>query len=249
MNAPLADDLSFFVPFAVAYPSNGYTLQGYFLLPEEGQGLFPAIIFQHGSSGLLPSNRAGIEALLQMGYAVFVALRRGHNGNPGPHWLSLITAPWGSPEMGIQLMQALNGETDDVLAALNWLRLQARIDPERIAIAGHSFGAAVTILAAKHTDTFRAGISFAGPAQTWPDAPALQQAMLTAIQQTTVPFFLIQAQNDHSLLPTYTLGMELARLQKPHETRIYPPLGTTAMEAMASSAELSRGGIRMLSAF
>jgi hypothetical protein len=54
--------------------------------------------------------------------------------------------------------------------------------------------------------------------------------MLAAIQQTTIPFFLIQAQNDHSLMPTYTLGMELARLNKPHEMRIYPPLGTTPME-------------------
>jgi carboxymethylenebutenolidase len=185
---------------------------------------------QHGSAGLLPSNQPGVEALHHMGYAVFVALRRGHNHNPGPHWLSLVTSPWGSPEMGRELMKAFDGETNDVLAALAWLRSQPQIDPERIAIAGTSFGGVVTLLAAGRTNQFHAGISFAGPSQTWPDAPALQEAMLTAMQQTTVPLFLIQAQNDHSLMPTYTLGMELARLKKPHETRIYPPLGTTSME-------------------
>jgi len=223
------DELSFLEPFAVTYPGDGYALRGYLLLPQ-GQGPFPAIIFQHGSAGLLPSNRPGIEALYHMGYAVFVALRRGHSGNPGSHWLSLVTASWGSPEMGTQLMSALDGETDDVVAALDWLRSQPQIDPEYIAIVGHSFGGAVTVLAAGRTNLFKAGISFAGPSQTWPDAPALQEAMLTAIQCTTIPFFLIQAQNDHSLMPTYTLGMALARLNKPHETRIYPPLGTTPME-------------------
>lgn len=228
--SPLSpDDLSFWEPFAVTYASADYILRGYLLLPE-GQEPFPAVIFQHGSAGLLPSNRPGIEALRKMGYAVFVALRRGHNDNPGPNWLSIVTSPWGSPEMGRELMHALDGETDDALASLAWLRAQPQINPDCIVIAGSSFGGVVTILAAGRTDQFRAGISFAGPSQTWPQALALQEAMLGAVQRITQPFFLIQAQNDHSLLPTYMLGIEFARLNKPHETRIYPALGTTPME-------------------
>lgn len=220
---------SSFEPSAVTYLSASYTLQGYLLLPV-GQEPFPAVIFQHGSAGLMPSNGSGIEALRRMGYAVFVALRRGHNNNPGPNWLSLVTSPWGSPEMGRELVDALDGETDDVLASLDWLRTQPQIDSDRIAIVGSSFGGVVTMLAAGRTSQFRAGISFAGPSQTWPHAPALQEAMLTSAQNTALPFFLIQAQNDHGLLPTYTLGMEFARLNKPHEARIYPALGNTPME-------------------
>lgn len=223
------NDLSSLEPFTMTYPSHGYSLRGHWLRPL-GPGPFPAVLFLHGSSGVLPSHLPGVEAFSRMGYAVFVALRRGHHDNPGPHWLSLVTAPWGSAEMGAQLMTALSAETEDVLAALDWLRSQPEIDPGHIAIAGHSFGAAVMILAAGQTNHFQAGISFAGPSQTWPDAPALQEAMLQAIQQTAVPLFLLQAHNDHSLMPTYTLGMELARLKKPHETRIYPPVGITAME-------------------
>ena len=92
-----SEDYSSFEPSRVTYPSASYTLQGYLLLPV-GQEPFPAVIFQHGSAGLMPSNRSGIEALRRMGYAVFVALRRGHNNNPGPNWLSLVPSPWGSPE-------------------------------------------------------------------------------------------------------------------------------------------------------
>lgn len=65
MNTLHPDDLNFFEPFAITYPSAGYALRGYLLLPA-GQEPFPAVIFQHGSAGLMPSNRPGIEALLQM---------------------------------------------------------------------------------------------------------------------------------------------------------------------------------------
>ncbi len=75
-------------PFTVTYPSCGISLRGYLLQPE-GSGPFPAVLFEHGSSGLLPSHIPGVKALQSMGYAVFVALRRGHHGNAGPNWLSL----------------------------------------------------------------------------------------------------------------------------------------------------------------
>lgn len=222
-------DLVCLEPFTVMYPSSGTSLRGYLLQPE-GPGPFPAVLFEHGSSGLLPSHLPGVKALQGMGYAVFVALRRGHHGNAGPNWLSLVTAPWGSQEMGKQLTEALSDETEDVVSALAWLQARPEIDAGRIAIVGHSFGAVVSLLASVRTHQLRAGISFAGPSQSWSEAPALQEAMLAATEHLTIPFFLIQAQNDHSLLPTYMLGMQLARMNKIHETRIYPPLGTTAME-------------------
>jgi carboxymethylenebutenolidase len=163
------------------------------------------------------------------GYAVFAAVRRGHNGNPGAYWRDRVSAPWGSPEMGTQLVHALADETRDVRAAIAWLQAHPHIDPHRVAVVGSSFGGVVTVLAAGERPQFRAGVSFAGPSQTWPRAPALQDALVAAIRHTPLPLFLIQAQNDHSLAPTYTLGSELAQLNKPHETRIYPAIGTIPM--------------------
>ena len=82
------------------------------------------------------------------------------------------------------------------------------------------------MLAARRRAPFRAAVSFAGPSITWPDAPALQAVLLDAMRVTEVPMFLIQAWDDFHLAPTYALGRELAAHGKPHEIRIYGPLGS-----------------------
>jgi len=42
---------------------------------------------------------------------VLAPIRRGHNGNPGPCWEDLVPSLWGSPEMGAELLVALDGES------------------------------------------------------------------------------------------------------------------------------------------
>jgi hypothetical protein len=91
---------------------------------------------------------------------------------------------------------------------------------------GSSYGGVMVMMAAGRNAAFRAGISFAGPSITWPDAPLLQQALIESVRTTQVPLFLIQASDDFHLTPTYVLGGELAALGKPHETRIYGSIGT-----------------------
>jgi dienelactone hydrolase len=217
-------ELDAFAEWSTTYESCGRVLRGFFLAPP-GAGPFPGIVFHHGSGGLLAAARPGVEALVAMGYAVFVAVRRGHNGNPGPYWESLITAPWGTPEMGSQLVSALSDECDDAVAALEWLRTAPSVDSDRTAMIGSSYGGVMVMLAAGRGAPFLAGISFAGPSITWPDAPALQATLLESLRHTEVPLMLIQAGDDFHLTPTYVLGAELALLGKPHETRIYQPIG------------------------
>jgi dienelactone hydrolase len=154
------------------------------------------------------------------------AIRRGHNGNPGTWWEDLVTSPWGSAAMGRQLVTALMAECDDAVAALEHLRADPRVDPHRVAMIGSSYGGVMVLLAAGRGVDFRAGVSFAGPSITWPDAPALQQVLLDAMASTAVPLFLIQASDDVHLAPTYVLGAALAANAKPHETRVYGRIGT-----------------------
>ena len=90
---------------------------------------------------------------------------------------------------------------------------------------GSSYGGVMVMLAAARRADFRAGISFAGPSITWPDAPALQDVLVESMRRTEMPLFLIQAWDDVHLTPTCVLGGELA-LEKQHETRIYQQLGT-----------------------
>jgi dienelactone hydrolase len=167
----------------------------------------------------------GVQALQRMGYAAFLPVRRGHNGQPGTFWLDRVTAAWGSPEMGDQLVSALRAELRDVIAGVNWVAERPEVDVRRLVMLGSSFGGVLTVLALAENTELRAGVSFAGPSMTWPHAPALQQAMLAAIAKGQAPLFLAQAYNDNSLAPTYAMGAEMARAGRPHETRIYPPIG------------------------
>jgi carboxymethylenebutenolidase len=223
--APEVDELACFDAWRTKYVSDGRTLDGFFVAPER-DGPFPGVLFHHGSGGLLPGAKGGVLALVGMGYAVFLPIRRGHNGNPGPFWETLITDPWGSEAMGPQLVAALNGECDDALAALQWFKQHPKVIPQRVSMIGSSYGGVMVMLAAGRRADFRAGISFAGPSITWPDAPALQEVLIDAMRRMEIPLFLIQAWDDFHLTPTYALGAELAALGKPHETRIYEPIGT-----------------------
>jgi dienelactone hydrolase len=207
------------------YLSDGRELDAFLTVPA-GAGPHPGVVFHHGSGGLMGAARPGISALVEAGYAVLAPVRRGHNGNPGPFWEDLVPSPWGSAEMGRELLVALDGECDDALAALAHLRADPRVDAERVAMLGSSYGGVLVMLAAGRGAGFRAGVSFAGPSITWPDAPALQEVLLSAMATTEVPLFLIQAWDDVHLTPTYVLGAALAANAKPHETRIYGRIGT-----------------------
>jgi len=217
-------DLSTFADCLTAYESQGRTLPGAFVTPA-GDGPFPGIVFHHGSAGLMAAARTSIEMLVGSGFAVFAPIRRGHNGSDGPFWQTLVTHPWGSAEMGPQLVEALDSESDDAIAALEWMRAHPRVDSDRIVIAGSSFGGVMVMLLAGRGARCRAGISFAGPSITWPDAPALQEHLVAAMGRAEFPLFLIQAADDFHLTPTYVLAGELARLGKPHEVRVYGPIG------------------------
>ncbi len=217
-------DLGALAEWMVAYPSAGRDLAGYLFVPE-GAGPFPAMVINHGSAGLRPNMRGVGDAFTAMGYAAFVPVRRGYHDNPGPNWRTHVSAAEGSEAWGAQLVQALGEENDDVLAGRAWLASQPRIDGARIGVTGTSFGGIMTLLAIGRTDRFRAAVNFAAAAMTWERAPALQAALLDAVRRTETPLMLIQAQNDYSLAPTYALGAVVAKLGKPHETRVYPPHG------------------------
>jgi dienelactone hydrolase len=208
-----------------SYVSDGRRLDAFLSLPD-CPGPHPGVVFHHGSNGLMAASAAGIAALVGAGYAVLAPIRRGHNGNPGPYWEELVPSPWGSPAMGEELLVALGGECDDALAGLARLRAEPSVDGTRVAMLGSSYGGVMVLLAAGRGADFRAGVSFAGPSITWPDAPALQRVLLDAMAATEVPLFLIQAWDDVHLTPTYVLGGALAAAGKPHETRIYGRLGT-----------------------
>jgi carboxymethylenebutenolidase len=222
-------DLSELRPWQVEYPSRDLRLQGFLFVPE-GEGPFPGIVFNHGSEGLMHAARNSAEALVGRGYAVLLAVRRGFNGNPGRNYNDYLTASPYSPEWGRQMVEGLHAENDDVMAAMTWFRQLPMVDTGRIAQMGVSFGGVMVMMAGSRSNEFRAGVSFAGPSITWPRLPELEHAVRSAVERVTVPLFLLQAHNDNSLEPIYTLGLDLFRRGKPHEVRVYGNVGTTPDE-------------------
>ncbi len=118
-------------------------------------------------------------------------------------------------------------ETDhlnDQLAALAWLQRQPFVRSERIAVGGNSFGGVEAVLGAER-GIYCAAIDSAGGAQSWAQAPQLQEVMRRAVSNSVVPIFFFQAANDYDLSPSKTLSAVMKSAGKPYELKIYPAYG------------------------
>jgi len=217
---------------AVAFKSGDKTLHGFVYKPA-GTGPFPTVLYNHGSSAGMLSNQAFdlIGPLLNArGWALFAPYRRGQgtSSDAGPYVMDEIEAARarGGRELAARTAARLlsTEQLQDQLAALEWLKQQPFVRPTQIAVMGNSFGGIETVLGAEHA-AYCAAVDAAGAAESWEGAPDLQRIMLQAVQQTTVPIFFFQAENDYNLAPSRTLYAAMKRLDKPAELRIYPPYG------------------------
>lgn len=211
-------------PELVAFPGGVEGLGGWFWWPE-GQGPFPAVLYNHGSERL-PGDKATVaRVFVTEGYVFFVPHRRGHGRSPGPYIgdQQLAAPPANRNQVQVQLLEE---QVEDQMAALAYLKQLPSVDPVRIAVTGCSYGGIQTILGAERDVGYRAAVNFAGAAQSWGNS-LLRERLVRAVQQIRIPTFLLQAENDYSIEPSLTLAREFERLGKAHQIRIYPPYGTT----------------------
>jgi carboxymethylenebutenolidase len=224
----------------VTFPSGQITLHGVLYKPQ-GTGPFPAVVYNHGSATGMLSKEA-FDALgpvfARRGWVFFGPYRRGQglSASAGPYIGDQIAAAQkhGGVSAGATAMIRLL-ETDhlsDQLAALAWLRQQAFVQPDRIAVAGNSFGGIETVLGAER-GAYCAAIDSAGGAQSWAQAPELQSVMTRAVRNAKAPIFFFQAANDYDLSPSKTLSAAMNDAGKPHELKIYPPYGNSPQEGHA----------------
>ena len=128
----------------------------------------------------------------------------------------------------MQFVLTTTDQLDDVMAALAFLKTAPGIDPHRIAVAGHSFGGQLTLLAAERDKTVRAAVTFAGAADSWDRSKELRERLITAIHHTDAPIMLTHAENDYSTSAGSALAAELKRLHKIYVLKIYPAVGRSA---------------------
>jgi carboxymethylenebutenolidase len=221
----------------ISFPSGDLTLQGLLYKPE-GPGPFPAVVYNHGSARGMLSEQA-FEALgpvfASHGWVFFGPYRRGQgrSASEGPYIGDEIAAAEkkGGIAAGAATMVRLL-ETDhlnDQLAALAWLRAQNFVQPDRIAVAGNSFGGIETVLGAERA-SYCAAVDSAGAAQSWADAPELQTLMTRAVRNSRAPIFFFQAENDFDLSPSRVLSAAMKDAGKEFEIKIYPPYGESHMD-------------------
>jgi dipeptidyl aminopeptidase/acylaminoacyl peptidase len=220
-------------PVEVTFASGNLVLHGFIYKPD-GKGPFPAVLWNHGSErrpGWLPELAP---LFLTKGYAFFIPHRRGQGRSPGEYVMDLLDRAnqlGGAQARSRKLVELMDLHLQDQIAALTYLKDLPEIDPQRIAVAGCSFGGIQTLLIAERGLGLRAAVDFAGAAQTWRNAPDLRELMLQAARQSQMPVLLIQAKNDYDVAPSRELAAEMEKAAKPHALQIFPSFGKSNQEA------------------
>lgn len=216
------------VPRQVEFQSGNETLTGYLYLPP-GEGPFPCVITNHGSminQGTTDLCRPGTASLLMSwGYASFLPHRHGYGESPGTPWDTEVSAEFGTDEYDRQLVVRLDGESDDVVAAAEYVATLPEIDTDRIAVMGSSFGGTVTLWASTRSDRFACAVEFAGAAINWEHTPQLRAAMMDATRRIKCPIYFLQAENDYCVEPTRVLGAMVDEAEHPIQAKVFPGLG------------------------
>lgn len=162
----------------VTIERRGFKLAGTLLVPKVGQRPFPAVVTSTGSGQETRDENVPIpglekyrpfrqiaEQLASSGIAVLRVDDRGVGASTG-----LDT-----------LYQATTFDfADDVRAQIAYLRTRSEIDPERIAVVGHSEGGAIGPLVAATDSRLAAVVIMAGPAQRGEDILRYQLDLASA---------------------------------------------------------------------
>jgi dipeptidyl aminopeptidase/acylaminoacyl peptidase len=138
---------------SIQWISDGFTVQGWLLLPQHVDGKLPMITTVHGgpAGASLPSFRGpGLQQeLLERGYAIFYPNPRGSFGQ-GERFTAANVQDFG------------HGDLRDILAGVDAAEKLAPIDDARQAITGGSYGGFMTMWAVTQTHRFAAAVASAG---------------------------------------------------------------------------------------
>ncbi len=241
--ATAADETAALAHETVVVPSGTLRLKAFLWRPR-GTDLFPVVLFNHGSGSFDAAHTGpftmteAAEKLgpifVKHGYAFLYLFRRGQglSADQGPFMQDVLqseeAARGKEARQHLQFVLVTTDHLDDVIAGLTFLKNLPSIDSHRIAMAGHSFGGQLTLLAAERDSSVRAAVTFGASAASWKNSSELRERLLAAVRKTNSPIMLVHAANDYSTIPGKIMAEELDKLGRSHLLRIYPPVGKTS---------------------
>ncbi len=210
----------------VSYPSGSLNIAAYIYQPP-GDGPFPLIVFNHGSRSKHERKSVPFEYMGDLyrtaGYAVLVPERRGYGTSDGPTFSEAAGGKGGAA-----FVDRMELEADDVLAAADYGATLPFVDPERIGVAGYSFGGIVTMLAIARNKVFKVALDQAGGSLSWKGSPELRKAMTAAVGKVRIPVMFMDSKNDATTDSVTTLAAAMQKAGRPHEIKVYPAFTPTS---------------------
>lgn len=180
----------------VFYPNGKLKMEAYLYKPE-GAGPFPVVIYNHGSRTQGEREErpfAYVGSMLKAtGYLVVVPERRGYGKSDGLTFGEAV-----GEDRGPRFVARVQEETDDVLAAAEFVKTLPYADSARIGVMGWSFGGIISVFAASRSSAFRVVVDQAGAALTWDRSPEMQKALKEAAGKILVPLLGMVAENDRT---------------------------------------------------
>ena len=154
-------------------------------------GASECLFFTRGS-GNTPENQAAQAATVgpvfaKHGYVLLFVYRRGSglSADQGASAIELMDrelALHGQDARNkLQLELLQTDQLTDAFAGLAFLRALPEVDTHRVAVAGHSFGASLTLLMAERDSALRAAIAFSGLTASWERSPQLRARLIAAV--------------------------------------------------------------------
>jgi len=222
-------------PETVLVASGSLTLRGVIWRPA-GKGRFPAILFNHGSyraadSAIMTQPSSLGPLFARHGFVFFVLYRRGTGASrsegiaDGELMARAFASDGTAGRNRVQLELLNDDELRDAMTALAALRARPEVDAQRIALMGHSFGGALSLVLAARDTAVKAAVVFGPAAASWQRSPALRTRLEAAVARTTAPVMFVHASNDYSVAPGQVLAAEMQRRGKTHVLKIYPAVG------------------------
>lgn len=211
---------------------------------EKGKTILnaPLIVYNHGHNKERGQPCAIVRFFVSRGYVVFAPLRRGHTSSSasstGTHLDDYVDQCTNctQAERNLREVNYTKRQTQDVKSAIDYMKKYPYvpdpdappspfggklIDPNRIAIMGHSFGGSLTLFANALDLGHQAAIDISGAALSWPNDeepgnPEWKPKLRTAVEDMLRPIFFLQPRNEvppgSSTEPTqYLSGIAMKR--------------------------------------